>query len=75
MICWFENSNNNVSSNTQHLYLLSSISSRHFGFYVQNFNSRKSIALFVARNRDIILSDFKNNDDVYLAPNNMDKHK
>jgi len=69
MICWLENSENVVSANTQHLYLLSSISSRHSDFYVHAFNSRKAIALFVARNRDVILSESKNHDDVYLKPN------
>lgn len=73
IFCWFENHGSDVSSNTQYLYLLSSISSRHLGFYMHDFNSRKAIALFVSRNRDVVLSDFKNHDDVYLSPSTKDK--
>ncbi len=69
MICWFENDSNDVSSIDTYVFLLSSVSSRKTGIYVHPFNFRKSLSLYIARNRDIISpTDFLIHNNVYLAP-------
>jgi hypothetical protein len=69
MICWFENDSNDVSSIDTYVFLLSGVSSRKTGIYVHPFNFRKSLSLYIARNRDIISpTDFLIHNNVYLAP-------
>jgi hypothetical protein len=70
MICWFENAGNNIAGNVQHQYFLSSVSSAKAGFFMCDFFFRKGLSLHIARNREIIVSDYINHDDVYLAPLN-----
>ena len=54
MICWFENDSNDISSIDTYVFLLSSVSSRKTCIYVHPFSFRKSLSLYIARNRDII---------------------
>jgi hypothetical protein len=69
MICWFENDSNNVMSNTNFVFLMSSISSRHSGMYLQEENFRLGIALYIARDRKLIKPNWKYDIDPYFKPN------
>jgi hypothetical protein len=69
MICWFENSGNDTSNIDTYVFLLSSVSSRKRGVFTHPFNFRRSLSLYIARNRDIIsTTDFRTHNNVYLAP-------
>jgi DNA-binding beta-propeller fold protein YncE len=78
MICWFENHGNDVSSIDTYVFITSTISSRHSGFYSQKSNFRRAIGLYIARNRDIIPpTNYTLHNNVYLAPNRvlrLDEH-
>jgi hypothetical protein len=67
MICWFENQCNNIGNNDSGVYFVSSQSSSSHGLFVYKSNFRLSIALYIARNRDIIQKGFEVNDKVYLS--------
>jgi|AACY02.14.fsa_nt_gi hypothetical protein len=73
MICWLENSGNDVGSNFQHHYLLSSVSSRNSGYYTYKINFRDTLALHIARSSGIIKNNFMLHDDVYLIPKERKK--
>jgi len=69
MICWFEIDSNDISSIDTYVFLLSSVSSRKTGIFTHSFNFRRSLSLYIARNRDIISpTDFRIHNNVYLAP-------
>ncbi len=68
MICWFENRCNNIGLNDSGVYLTSAQSSTSHSFFVHEPNFRCSVALYVARNREIILKGFDVNDKVFLTP-------
>jgi|688.fasta_scaffold463385_3 hypothetical protein len=68
MICWFENHSNDVVSSVRFVFFTSTISSRFSGMYLNNENFRLYVPLYVSR-RLSSRHDFKDHDDVYLAPN------
>jgi hypothetical protein len=70
MICWFENSGNDVTKNDMDVFLMSSISSSRCGVYVATGEHfRRVMALYVARNRRLIVpTNFLLHNNVYLAP-------
>jgi 23S rRNA G2069 N7-methylase RlmK/C1962 C5-methylase RlmI len=73
MICWFENSNNDITSIDSHVFFLSSVSSRHSGYYIDQKNFRLNMSIYVARGRDVINRTWINNCDRYYAPIIKDK--
>lgn len=68
MICWFENHSNDVMSNVTFVFLMSSISSRHSGMYLEKENFRKAIALYISRDRVIIRNNWLIDSNRYLKP-------
>jgi len=68
MLFWFGNNSNTLDMNDSFIYFMSSLSSRPSGLRVDKNNFRYSIALYIARNREVILKDFTIQDNVYLAP-------
>jgi len=68
MFMWLENCGNSVTENDQHQYFLSSISSRKSGFFIYPINFRDSLSFHVARNPDILKSNFIIHDDIYTPP-------
>ena len=70
MICWLNTAANDVAKNMSDVFLMSHISPTKAGFYLETSSSfRRAMALYVARNRDIIKStDFLIHNNVYLAP-------
>jgi hypothetical protein len=66
MVYWFENNNNNIGKNIQDVFLLSGVSSVNHGLYVEPFNIRRSVCLYMSR-RLVSTASFINRDDVYLA--------
>lgn len=69
MICWFENHSNNVMSNSDFVFLMSTVSSRHSGIYLQEENFRLGMALYIARDRKLIKQNWINDADQYFKPN------
>jgi hypothetical protein len=65
MICWFQNHSNNISKNTQDIYLLSRQCTN--GMYVVNVNFRETISFYAAR-RLLSVHPWQIHDDVYLSP-------
>jgi len=47
MICWFENHSNNIMSNSDYVFLISNVSSRHSGMYLQKEKFRLGMALYI----------------------------
>jgi hypothetical protein len=68
MICWFENHSNNVMCNIDYVFLMSTISSRHSGMYLQKENFRLGLALYVSRDRVIVKNNWVNDADQYFKP-------
>ena len=68
MICWFENHSNNIMSNATFVFLMSSISSRHSGMYLEKENFRLAMALYVSRDRNIIKQNWVKDADQYFKP-------
>ena len=66
MICWFENHSRDVQSSISFVYLISSISSRSSGGYIDKENFRVPISLFASR--VLTVYTWQNNADVYLTP-------
>jgi hypothetical protein len=71
MICWFENHSNNVMSNANFVFLTSTISSRHSGMYLDIENFRLGMALYIARDRNIIKQNWVNDADLYFKPKGL----
>ena len=55
-------------SNTTFVFLLSNISSRHSGMYLEKENFRLAMALYIARDRNIIKQNWVNDADQYFKP-------
>lgn len=72
MICWFENHSNDVVSSVSFVFFTSTSSSRFSGMYLKNENFRLSIPLYISR-RLSSNHNFKEHDNVYLAPNEKNK--
>jgi len=68
MICWFENSNNNIQVIQFQVYLMSCKSTQAHGYYIDENTFRQNIAVYIARGRDVINTSWVNQSDVYLAP-------
>jgi len=68
MLCWFENHSNNIMSNSDYVFLISNVSSRHSGMYLQKENFRLGMALYIARDRSIIKRNWINDPDLYFKP-------
>jgi hypothetical protein len=68
MICWLNNHCNSVQYNPNLVFFTSTISSCNNGLYLENSNFRNAIALYVARNRDVLHQNWEFNINVYLAP-------
>ncbi len=68
MICWFENSNNDITSTASHVFFLSCMSSRNSGYYLDEKNFRTNISIYVAKNRGVINKTWVNDCDRYFAP-------
>ena len=68
MMCWFENHSNNVMCNIDYVFLMSTISSRHSGMYLDKENFRLGMALYIARDRFVIKKTWINDADIYLKP-------
>jgi hypothetical protein len=66
MLYFFENTNNNIGCNQQHIYFMSSVSNNKHGLVCIKDNVRLSISLFTARR--LLCSSFQIKDNVYLAP-------
>jgi hypothetical protein len=69
MICWFENSSNEVSRNEHSVFILSSISSSKSGFEIEPNNFRRFIALSASRGREVVgRSNWILNPNRYVSP-------
>jgi hypothetical protein len=75
MICWFENLNNTVQAIQFQVYFMSSKSSQAHGYYLDERSFRQNIAIYIARGRDVIITTWGNQSDVYLAPKDKDNDK
>jgi len=73
MICWFENSNNTIQVIQFQVYLMSCKSTQAHGYYLDENNFRENISMYIARCRDVIITSWLNQSDVYLAPCKDDK--
>ena len=65
MICWFQNHSNNISKNTQDIYLLSRQHTN--GMYLEAINFRYAVSFYTAR-RLLSVHTWQIHDDVYLQP-------
>jgi hypothetical protein len=68
MICWFENSNNDITSIDSHVFFLSCVSSRHSGYYIDEKNFRRFIALSTKGREVVGRGEWILNHNLYLAP-------
>ena len=68
MICWFNNHSNTAEHNPNLVFFTSTISSCNNGMYLEPSSFRYAIALYVARNRDVLKQDWKININVYRTP-------
>ncbi len=73
MICWFNNHSNSAQFNPNLVFFTSCISSANNGTYLENGNFRNGIALYVARNRDVLKQKWSITTNVYLAPKDVVK--
>jgi hypothetical protein len=69
MICWLENDGNDLASTKCHVFLMSCMSSRGAGYYLDTKNFRQNIGAYIARNRNVIKRDWIHDCDRYYAPN------
>ncbi len=67
MIFWLENDSNNVMSGKSYVFLMSTISSRNSGLYLDKDVFRMSLAIYITR-RMFTNHSWDIHDDVYLAP-------